>query len=419
LVKIHKEKPLYFSLQCGKLFALKIQLYLFYGQKGDACMKTAVLGYGTVGKGLVRQLERGQALERGPVLVRPGKEKEPFHTARLEDILADASVAAVAEAMGGEEPAFSYLAAALRAGKHIVTANKALVAARGPELAAMAREQGRAFLFSAACGGGVPVLHNLSLAAQNDRITALGGVVNGTANYILDAMQGKGQSFTAALAQAQELGFAEADPSADLSGLDTLRKLQLLCAVGFSVLPAGELLLEGIEHFTAEDAADLARRGLRCRLTARAGRCESGLFAFVQPMLYGPEAPEYALPGSENLIWYQGECAGTLRFRGQGAGGAPTASAMARDLCDIAQGRREMLPADCQRELLDGVGPMLRYYVRLPEGGEGAFPGAEVCRSGGVCRLITRPMGAAELHRSVQRLRLLKNEVFFAGWEEA
>ena len=363
-------------------------------------MKTAVLGYGTVGKGLVQQLRRGQALEQGPVLVRPGKEKEPFHTARLEDILADASVEAVAEAMGGEEPAFSYLAAALRAGKHIVTANKALVAARGPELAAIAREQGRAFLFSAACGGGVPVLHNLSLAAQNDRITALGGVVNGTANYILDAMQGKGQSFTAALARAQELGFAEADPSADLSGLDTLRKLQLLCAVGFSVLPAGALLLEGIEHFTA-------------------GRCESGLFAFVQPMLYGPEAPEYALPGSENLIWYQGECAGTLRFRGQGAGGAPTASAMARDLCDLAQGRREMLPADCQRELLDGVGPMLRYYVRLPEGCESAFPGAEVCRSGGVCRLITRPMGAAEVHRSVQRLRLLKNEVFFAGWEEA
>lgn len=382
-------------------------------------MKTAVLGYGTVGKGLVQQLRRGQALEQGPVLVRPGKEREPFHTSRLEDILTDPSVEAVAEAMGGEEPAFSYLAAALRAGKHIVTANKALVAARGPELAAIAREQGRAFLFSAACGGGVPVLHNLSLAAQNDRITALGGVVNGTANYILDAMQGKGQSFTAALARAQELGFAEADPSADLSGLDTLRKLQLLCAVGFSVLPAGALLLEGIEHFTAEDAADLARRGLRCRLAARVGRCESGLFAFVQPMLYGPEAPEYALPGSENLIWYQGECAGTLRFRGQGAGGAPTASAMARDLCDIAQGRREMLPADCQRELLDGVGPMLRYYVRLPEGCEGAFPGAEASKSGGVCRLITRPMGAAEVHRSVQRLRLLKNEVFFAGWEEA
>ena len=152
-------------------------------------MKVAVLGFGTVGFGVYEMLAKAKGLERGPVLVRPGKNDMPFKVTSIEEIVSDPSVGAVAEVMGGVEPAYSYAAAALSAGKHFVTSNKALVAARGPELDAIARENGVAFLFSAACGGGVPFLHNLALARASDEIRSMGGILNGTTNYMLDAMQ--------------------------------------------------------------------------------------------------------------------------------------------------------------------------------------------------------------------------------------
>ena len=196
-------------------------------------MKVAVLGFGTVGQGVYGMLAHSKGLEPGPVLVRAGKDNEPWKVADMNAIVSDASVGAVAEVMGGVEPAFSYCAMALKAGKHVVTSNKALVAARGIELAEIAREHGAAFLFSAACGGGVPFLHNLSLAVLSDRIESLGGILNGTTNYMLDAMQRRSLDYGAALADAQKLGYAEADPAADVSGLDALRKIMLGCAVGF------------------------------------------------------------------------------------------------------------------------------------------------------------------------------------------
>ena len=142
---------------------------------------------------------------------------------------------------------------ALEAGKHFITANKAMVASHGLELAALAREKGAAFLFSAACGGGVPFLHNLTLSAETDRIEAVSGILNGTTNYMLDAMQRRGLSYGDALREAQSLGYAESDPTADVSGLDALRKMQLACAVAFGVLPQSGMLCEGMEHFTAAD----------------------------------------------------------------------------------------------------------------------------------------------------------------------
>ena len=190
-------------------------------------MKVAVLGYGTVGFGVYEMLKHAEGLEAGPVLVRPGKDDEPFKVTSIEQITEDASVDAVAEVMGGVEPAFSYACAALNAGKHFVTSNKALVAAKGPELAKLAKEKQVGFLFSAACGGGVPFLHNLSLAVQSDEILTVGGILNGTTNYMLDQMQSTGMSYADALSDAQKLGYAEADPTADVTGLDALRKIML------------------------------------------------------------------------------------------------------------------------------------------------------------------------------------------------
>ena len=158
-------------------------------------MKVAVLGYGVVGVGVYEMLSKAQGLEPGPVLVRPGKADAPYKVTSIEEICADESVGAVAEVMGGVSPAFEYAAAAIRAGKHFVTSNKALVAAKGIELKALAEKHGVAFLFSAACGGGVPFLHNLSIARRSDEIKSLGGILNGTTNYMLDAMQ-SGSAFS-------------------------------------------------------------------------------------------------------------------------------------------------------------------------------------------------------------------------------
>ena len=227
-------------------------------------MKVAVLGFGTVGFGVYEMLKNAEGLEPGPVLVRAGKEDAPFKTSDLNSIVNNPGIGAVAEVMGGVSPAYEYACAVLKAGKHFVTSNKALVAAKGPELASLAKANGCAFLFSAACGGGVPFLHNLSLAVESDEIESLGGILNGTTNYMLDAMQRRGMTYGEALADAQKLGYAEADPTADVTGLDALRKIMLACAVAFGKLPAEGLDNEGIDSFTAEDAAYLKSVGLTC-----------------------------------------------------------------------------------------------------------------------------------------------------------
>lgn len=346
-------------------------------------MKVAVLGYGTVGKGVFEMLTEARGLEQGPVLVRQGKIREIFQTDSMERILMDGSIGAVVETMGGEEPAFAYVSAALRAGKHVVTANKALVAAHGLELARLARENGAALLFSAACGGGVPFLHNLSLATQSDRVLTLGGILNGTTNYMLDAMQRRDLTYAQALADAQELGYAEADPTADVSGLDALRKIMLACAVAFDRLPGEGLLHEGIEAFTAEDAADLKARGLVCRLVGRGGMAGDQVYAFVEPTLFAEGAPERSVLDNYNLARYEAKCAGPIVLMGQGAGRYPTASAVLRDLSDVLQGKRAMLSPTCQSARADNSGCGHRYYVRIPAALAREFPGADAAESGG------------------------------------
>ncbi|MDD7671653.1 MAG: homoserine dehydrogenase [Clostridia bacterium] len=382
-------------------------------------MKVAVLGYGTVGKGVFEMLTEARGLEQGPVLVRQGKIREIFQTDSMERILMDGSIGAVVETMGGEEPAFSYVSAALRAGKHVVTANKALVAAHGLELARLARENGAAFLFSAACGGGVPFLHNLSLATQSDRVLTLGGILNGTTNYMLDAMQRRDLTYAQALADAQELGYAEADPTADVSGLDALRKIMLACAVAFDRLPGEGLLHEGIEAFTAEDAADLKARGLVCRLVGRGGMAGERVYAFVEPTLFPEGAAERSVLDNYNLARYEAKCAGPIVLMGQGAGRYPTASAVLRDLSDVLQGKRAMLSPTCQSARADNSGCGHRYYVRIPAALAREFPGADAAESGGIVRLVTQPMTVLEMHEKAAALRQAGAELFFAGIEEA
>ena len=379
-------------------------------------MKVAVLGYGTVGYGVYEMLKKASALEPGCVLVRPGKEDAAFKVSSIESICSDPEIGAVAEVMGGISPAYEYVSAAIRAGKHVVTSNKALVAAHGPELAKLASEHDVAFLFSAACGGGVPFLHNIALAVESDRIRSLGGILNGTTNYMLAAMQSRFMSYEDALSDAQKLGYAEADPTADVSGLDALRKIMLACAVAFDLLPDEGLCREGIESITADDVNHFQSKGLTCRLVTSGGLSEDGkLYAYIEPVLFPQSAPECSVLKNFNMAKYEGENSGRIVLMGQGAGRWPTASAVLRDLCDILHGRRSMMNPECCRAVADNSVCEHSYYVRLSEADSCRLPVEKAEASDGVARVITKPLSVLEMHRIASEIRKEGGSLFFAA----
>lgn len=379
-------------------------------------MKVALLGFGTVGVGVYEMLAAAQGLEQGPVLVRPGKVDAPFKRSSIEEIVNDASVGAVAEVMGGVEPAYTYVRAALEAGKHVVTSNKALVAAKGVELNALAREKGVAFLFSAACGGAVPFLHNLALARESDAILSLGGILNGTTNYMLDAMQRLGLDYGEALADAQRLGYAEADPTADVSGLDALRKVMLADAVAYDLLPKEGLLNEGIEAITAGDVAHFQPRGYTCRLLVAGGRAENGaISAYVEPVLLRAGSPECSVLQNYNMARYEGKNAGSIVLMGQGAGRYPTASAVLRDLSGILRGERYMFSVDCKEGAADNSASAHRYYVRVPAALAESFPSESAEKDGDTVRLVTAPLSVSDMHARAKALREQGASLFFAA----
>ena len=376
-------------------------------------MKLAILGFGTVGRGVYEMLEECPLFDIGSVLVRPGKVDAPYKVDNIEAICQDRSIDAVVEVLGGIEPAFFYCAAALKAGKHVVTSNKALVAAKGLELDALARENGVGFLFSAACGGAVPFLHNLELARRSDAILSLGGILNGTTNFMLDKMQSEGGEYAEVLKEAQALGYAEADPTADVTGLDALRKIMLACAVAYDQLPTEGLLNEGIDSLSADDVRDLQKRGLVCRLLAKGGLAEGKLYAYVQPALLSPDAPEAAVKKNFNMAKYIGKNAGQIVLMGQGAGRYPTASAVLRDLECLTHGQREMLHEDCRAVKADNGSCQCSYYIRLPREFAGNFDFIER-GDGDTVRGITNKLSVAEMHEKVRSLRKAGARIFFA-----
>ena len=378
-------------------------------------MKVAVLGYGVVGYGVHEMLKIADGLEAGPVLVRPGKVDADFKRCNIDEIVNDPEVSVVAEVMGGIEPAYSYVKKALLAGKHVVSSNKALVAAHGIELAQLAHERGLAFLFSAACGGAVPFLHNIALAVKSDRISRLGGILNGTTNYMLDSMQRRGLDYSEALKQAQQLGYAEADPTADVSGLDALRKIMLACAAAYGKLPVKGLCYEGIEALTAEDVKDLQSRGLCCRLLAKGGVCDSGIYAYVEPVLFGPGSPECSVLDNNNMAYYIGDNSGRIVLMGQGAGRWPTASAVLRDLSSIQQGARSMFSPLCEEASADNSSAENCYYVRLDKCRADGLPHSERSDSGYVTRLITKPLPVSQMHAFASKIREEGGKIFFAA----
>ena len=328
-------------------------------------MNIALLGFGVVGSGVYEWCRGREDLHVRRVLVRSEKPRiADIATHDFEDILHDGSIDIVAEVMGGLHPAYEYVTAALKAGKHVVTANKALIAAYYQELTDLAKAQGKALLCTAAVGGGIPWLVNLARCKKLDTICRVGGIMNGTSNFIMDAMHKSPVSFPAILEQAQELGYAEADPSADIDGDDIRRKLCISANIAFdAALEETAIPTFGIRTVTAADIAAFRAHGFACKLLARAESTDSGVCAYVEPTLVGAGDLEAAVPANFNLITYEAEQLGRQSFYGQGAGRFPTAENVVQDCLTVLSGKRGFY-TDRAVPMFLTSGEAHPYYVR-------------------------------------------------------
>ncbi len=352
-------------------------------------LDVAVLGAGTVGSQVIRILHEkaddlaarsGARMRVAAVLVRDPDAPRDVEIDRSV-LTTDAAQAIdgkdiVVELIGGIEPARTYVRRALDQGISVVTGNKALLAAHGPELYEAAAATGADLYFEAAVAGAVPVVYGLRESLAGDRITRVLGIVNGTTNFILDAMSSTGASYEQALAEAQRLGFAEADPSADVDGLDAAAKCAILASLAFHTrVGIEDVAVEGITSITSEDMAEAALTGHAIKLLAIAERRVTddgteGVAARVHPALVPLDNPLATVGGAFNAVVVDGEAAGRLMFYGQGAGGAPTASAVLSDLVAAAHHRaygghapRESVYAGLQ--ILDAGLTRTRYQIRL------------------------------------------------------
>ncbi|MBE3574997.1 MAG: homoserine dehydrogenase [Firmicutes bacterium] len=334
-----------------------------------------LLGCGTVGTGVLEILRRhpermtavaGRPLKVRRILVRdlhrprPDVVERRLLTANAADILDDPDIRLVVEVMGGAHPAYEYVEAALRAGKHVVTANKEMLALLGSGLFAAAQAGGVSIGFEASVAGGIPVVKALRESLAANELRQVMGIVNGTTNYILTAMSEKGQDFSDALREAQALGYAEADPAADIEGLDAAYKLAILAQVAFGVhVPVEEIWREGITGIEASDIAYARELGYVIKLLAVA-RCDDSVSLWVRPTLVPLRHPLAAVKNSFNALYVQGDAVGELMFYGRGAGSLPTASAVVADMLDAARRIVRSAPAEAGAAGVTGAGPACR-----------------------------------------------------------
>lgn len=315
-------------------------------------IKVALLGLGTVGTGVYKLIHRradvmertiGAELEISRILVqninkaRAGVDSSLL-TDNWQEILSDDEIQIVIEVMGGIEPAKTMILEALRGGKHVVTANKDLVAEYGRELLDAAEESQCDFLFEAAVAGGIPIIRPLKQCLTGNDITAVIGIVNGTTNYILTKMFEKNMSFEDALAKATELGYAEADPTADVEGLDAGRKMAIMASIAFhSRVVFKDVYTEGITKITAADIAYAKEFDCVIKLLGVAHNTDEGIETAVYPMLLNKEHPLASVRDSFNAVFVHGDAVDDAMFYGRGAGELPTASAIVGDIIDVAR----------------------------------------------------------------------------------
>ena len=314
----------------------------------------ALIGYGVVGRGVAELLEKnagviekragGQVRLKYILTARPraGDVRQELITQNADDIFNDGEISIIAECVNDLEAAYAFCKRALVGGRHYVTSNKNLIATYGPELTELAYRSNVSLMFEASVAGGVPIMRPLYKCLSANRVNGIAGIVNGTTNYILTQMKREGQSFGDALKSAQELGYAETDPSADVQGFDACRKLAILVSVAFgSYVSYEDIATEGITEVTSSDITLAEQLGYSIKLIAMGRLAQSGrIYARVSPLLIPHENMLSMVEGVFNAVNLSTDTAGDLLFYGRGAGAEPTASAIVGDVIDIAAGGR-------------------------------------------------------------------------------
>lgn len=344
--------------------------------------KVAVLGYGTVGSGVVDVLDTnaaevakstGEALELKYILdLRefPGDKHESQVVHDINVILDDPEVEVICETMGGIEPAFTFEKNALEKGKSVCTSNKELVAAHGPELVELAKKNGVSYLFEASVGGGIPVLRSLNDSLKHEKVDSITGILNGTTNYILTKMDKEGAEFSKVLKAAQEKGYAERNPEADVEGYDACRKIAILASLmSGKHVNYEDIYTEGITKVTIEDFAYARTMGMAIKLLAMCKRNENGFFTMVSPFLIPLENPLASVNGVFNAINIHGNMLGDVMFYGKGAGKNATASAVVADVIDIVKHKGKHIDVNMKAEkavISPKDNAVRSFFVRVP-----------------------------------------------------
>lgn len=393
-------------------------------------IKVAVMGFGTIGSGVVEVLSInkesiakrvGDTIEVKYVLDLRDFEGHPIQKKIVHDyktIAEDEEVSIVVETMGGVEPAYTFVRAMLEAGKNVTTSNKALVAEKGAELLAVAKEKNVNFQFEASVGGGIPIIRPLKNCLTADVIEEITGIINGTTNYMLTEMSEKGADFNAVLKDAQLKGYAEKDPTADVEGYDAGRKIAILTSlVAGQQVDFEDIHTEGISHITSTDMKYAKAMGRSIKLLATSRHIGDGYVAMVAPFLLAPEHPLYSVNGVYNAIFVQGNVLGGAMFYGSGAGKLPTASAVVADIVEMAKHPNKHIPVEWRPEkleLIDYKNFDNRFFVRTAASeaevkeifGEVAFVQAEGVA--GETGFVTERMPEAEFEARAAKMDIVQ-----------
>lgn len=390
-------------------------------------IKIAILGFGNIGSGVAQALELG----RSAITKAIGDSVELAYIVDIADLSAspykdlvtkdfsvvenDPTVSIVVETIGGQRVAYDYTRRALLAGKSVVTSNKELVSEKGCELEAIAREKGVSYLFEASVGGGIPIIRPLKQCLAANSIKEIYGILNGTTNYILTRMFGENVSFDAALAEAQALGYAEPNPTADVDGIDACRKIAILSdlAFGYNISPSA-VYTEGIRNVDVSDAYFARESGYVIKLLGRAAAREDGrIYVLAAPHLIENNRPISVVSGVYNAICVVGDLVGETMFYGSGAGKLPTSSAVLGDVIDAAQrmGAHKDIGWKEEKEgFVADINEMpSAFYLRVNAADEkaaaDAFPGIEkIGEKDGFAAYITPVLETAEFNAKLKAL---------------
>lgn len=344
-------------------------------------VKIAILGYGTVGSGVFEVVRRnkdaiinkiGEEIEVKYVLDLKKFENDPVTevlTDNFEDIVNDAEIKVVCETMGGVKPAYEFTKRALESGKSVCTSNKELVEKHGPELLKLAKANNCSYLFEASVGGGIPIIRPLRTSLAQEEIQSITGILNGTTNYILTKMETEGLAFDAVLKRAQEKGYAEKNPDADILGFDACRKIAILTSLAYGKnVDYADITTEGITAITDTDFAYTKKMGATIKLFAKSLKKDGKYYALVAPFVVTPENPLYAVKGVFNAILLNCNMGGETMYYGKGAGKLATASAVVADVLDCAKHIGKNLDTrwdDEKLEISSIDSSVRRFFVRV------------------------------------------------------